>query len=178
MEVLELRVQWSGYYGTDVDEYMILPINWNGKLTEELEVGKYSNEVYLGEIEGKHSEVYGNLIVEIKNLSELKYIELIDYLNGSDSSSFESYLENMEELIYDDLDEDESSTFDENKSKYFKLIGYIPEYEHSIHSVAISELFVENLLNRNKVSTEVLIIKSEDYSKTIQLLLENNIDTF
>lgn len=177
MKVLELRVTWDGYYGSSVNEYMILPLEWNDKVIEKLDVGTYDREVYLGEIAGKHSMVYGDLEVSIVNLAELSYTELINYLEGSSVSEFEAYFEHQEEIV-EEYDEEELEEFNNNKQQFYETIGIKYCDKWYIESTEISELFVEKLINKYKVNTESIIVKAEDYTKAIDLLFENNIETY
>lgn len=62
-KALQLTVTYYSRYASDVEEVLLLPLEANGLIIKNLEVGVMENEVYLGEIEGKHSVCYGDLHV-------------------------------------------------------------------------------------------------------------------
>ena len=100
MEVIKYSVDYDRYYGGSIHEYCLLPIESAGVYID-YEEGVHKRAVYLGEIEGKHSEVYGDLVVEIIDLSALNQLEINTLIKGSDISNFESFFEGAEESFFE-----------------------------------------------------------------------------
>lgn len=174
MEVLKLSVDYDGYYGGSIHEYCLLPIEWNGLYTHELSCGTEGDAIYLGEIEGKHSEVYGDLTVEIVDLSKLNKHQLSELIKGSDTGNFEGTFEGWEE----DFDyEDEEEALKLKRAEFKKINNIKFESGWSIKSVAVSENLIAKLSNQLEEFVEITI-KASDMDKAVQLLQNNGIEVF
>lgn len=169
MEVLKLRVQFDGYYGGNVDETMLLPLDVNGVLFEELEDGEYDKAVYLGEIAGKHSECYGDLSVETIDLDTLSVKDVVELIEKADMSEFEMCFESM----VSDFAEDEDSYDEEKVEELFKKYDVEDDWValENIYHIFIGEL-------RNKYDKElvtVTILKS-DLERVEQLMKDGGVE--
>lgn len=176
MKVLKLSVDYDGYYGGDVHEYCLLPVEWNGLYADELDKGIYSRAVYLGEIEGKHSEVYGDLTVEVIDLSTLNTKELSALVKGSFTGEFECTFESWES-DFNDENEEELDEISLKRTEFESANGISYSSEWAIKSVAISE----NLISKLEISLEPfedITIKASDKEKVLQLLKDNGVQTF
>lgn len=176
MEVLKLSVDYDGFYGGSIHEYCLLPIEWNGLYTHELSCGTEGDAIYLGEIEGKHSEVYGDLTIEIIDLSELSSRELSELIKGSYTGSFESAFESWESDFHYEI-EDEEEAYKLKQAEFEKLNSIEFRNEWQIKSVAISEQLIAKLSSQLEDFTEI-IIKASDIDGAIQLLQDNGIEIF
>lgn len=172
-KVLKLNVSYSGYYGGDVDETMILPLDINGVFFEELEVGEYEDAIYLGEIEGKHSEVHGDLSVDIIDLDNLSLKEVSNLIEQSDSSQFDSYFEGA----WDDIDEDEDE-YDEQKVNAIREKYGVDTNSYETDAVQIHDIFIEQLKNKYVKSFRDVTVLEEDYDRVIEMLAAYNIKVF
>lgn len=176
MEVLKLSVDYDGYYGGDVHEYCLLPVEWNGLYANKLELGIHEREIYLGEIEGKHSEVYGDLTVETIDLSTLSSKELNELVNGSYVGEFECTFEGWEGDFNDENEED-LDEINLKRSEFENANGIEYRSEWVIKSVIISKNLIERL-KRNLETFEIITIKASNKEITLQLLKDNGIETF
>ena len=104
-KVLKLNVTYWGNYGGDIDETMILPLDINGLVFCELEQGTHRDAIVLGEIEGKHSDVDGDLSVSIVDLDELTLKDVSDLIESSGFDTFEGFFYEQEECLEEDEDE-------------------------------------------------------------------------
>lgn len=174
-KALQLTVTYYSRYGSDVEEVLLLPLEANGLIIKNLEVGVMEDEVYLGEIEGKHSECYGDLHVEIVDLDELNVKDAAELLKASDVSSFEMYLEGEEMSFKEYLDnlEDEDERNELNKKRQALLDKYEITDTYMLTS-NISSKFVRNL-SENYVVKEINV-SGDDYDAAVKLLQENGIE--
>lgn len=173
MEVLKLSVDYDGYYGGSIHEYCLLPIEWNGLYVEKLDYGTHSDAIGLGEIEGKHSDVYGDLKVELVDLSKLNTKELSELVKGSSVDEFERTFEGWESDLY--YDENETNKL--KQAKFEKLNGIEFKSDWSIKSAEISENLIAKLSGQLEDFTEI-VVKASDVDGAILLLQDNGIMVF
>lgn len=172
-QLLKLNTSYYGRYGGDVDEFVLLPLDANGVLFEKLEPGTIlEDEVYLGEIEGKHSECFGDLQVTIVNLDELNLKQIIELIKTSDFSYFENYFEEKE---YDWISEDENN---EKQKAIDELLKRYDSKDSYIKTRSIHNKLIEQLKNEYVESFEDISIKKSDYKKAVEILKANGIEVF
>lgn len=178
-KAIKLHVGYNGYYGGNVDEYCILPIEWNGLYMESLEEGFYESEISLGEIEGKHSECYGDLTISVINLDELSYIQRTNLIEGSDTSQLIGYFEGKEESYIGDVEYMEEEDIEDIKNKQSALEKKldVKPNEYSVLSELVSENFVYEL-KKNMLKIVPIYVLDNDHEKSLQILKNNEIKTF
>lgn len=177
MEVLKLSVDYDGYYGGSIHEYCLLPIDWNGLYTHELSCGTEGDAIYLGEIEGKHSEVYGDLTVEVVDLSKLNKRQLSELIKGSSVGEFEGTFEGWEEDFDYEIEEEEEEARKLKQSEFEKLNGIKFKSKYEIKSVTISENLISKLSGQLEEFAEITI-KASDLHKATIILQDYEIETF
>lgn len=168
MKTIKLRVVFDGNYGGSVDEYILLPLDANGVLFEELKEGTYKNEISLGEIEGKHSECYGDLIVEVVDLENYSVNKITDLINNSYFGEFEGYFEMQEEDLEDVEDEVDILL---NRHSVDKEKVYIL-------TEAIHDNFIKSLKSKYVEEFRSITVLELDYEKALKSLSDNNIRTY
>jgi len=176
MKVLKLHVDYDGYYGGSVHEYVLLPQEVNGVLFEELSVGNHDREVYLGEIEGKHSEVYGDLEVEIIDLNNLDIKSVNNLINNSSIGEFECYFEGIEGDYRDELECEEISY--DNKIKPIVDKYNLELSAWSIVSVKVHEKFIEELKRDYVTKFKTITVLEKDYTEAISILHNSGIESY
>jgi len=176
MKVMKLNVMYKGYYGGDVDEYVLLPVDINGVLFEKLEEGHYEEAVYLGEIEGKHSEVYGDLIVEIIDMDKYDIKTATGLIEGSYVGEFECYFEGSEERYREYLEDEDESYNDKIKSVVDKYNLELSSY--SIVTVLVYDKFIEELKNKYVESFKTITVLEKDYDDALSMLHNFGIETY
>jgi hypothetical protein len=174
-QYLKLHVGYSGYYSnTEIDATIILPKEFCDMLEFDfLRDGKehvvYSDTVYLGEIEGKYSEVYGDLDVELINdsylekMNQVKINELIEEMEES-----YGYFENFFEIAIDDSDNEDEII--EQLNLNAKKNWYI-----------FSEVFgrqLEELKEKYYKKLKVIKVEEKDFEDAIEALEEIYIKTW
>lgn len=174
-KALQLTVTYYSRYASDVEAVLLLPLEANGLIIKNLEVGVMENEVYLGEIEGKHSVCYGDLHVEIIDLDELNAKAAAELLTASDVSSFEMYLEGEEMSFQEYLDnlEDEDERNELNKKRQALLDKYEVTDTYMLTG-NISSKFVKSLSEIYAVKE--INVNGDDYDVAVKLLQENGIE--
>ena len=165
-KAMELRIDYDGYYGGSVNEFLLLPLDINGVLFEELEEKTYDRAVYLGEIEGKHSEVYGDLTVRFVDLDTLPVREVSDLINESDFGQFESFFEGAEDRCDEEI-----------ANKILNLYGIKPE-RYQIKTSLVHDKFIEQLKEKYVQKFKMVTVLDDDYDSVVKLLNENNIKYF
>lgn len=176
MEVLKLHVSYDGYYGGAVDEYVLLPLEVNGVLFKELTVGDHEREVYLGEIEGKHSEVYGDLEVEIIDLNDLDIKTVTGLINNSNDGEFECYFERIENDYREHLECEEIDYDEQIKPIVDKYNLELSTW--SIVSVKVHEKFIEDLKRDYVAKFKTITVLEKDYNEAISILHNSNIESY
>lgn len=176
MKVLKLHVGYDGHYGGSVDEYVLLPLEVNGVLFEELSVGNHEREVYLGEIEGKHSEVYGDLEVEIIDLNDLDIKTANCLINNSSDGEFECYFEGIESEYREHLESKEIDYEDKIKPVVDKYNLELSSW--SIVSVKVHEKFIEELKRNYVTKFKTITILEKDYNEAIGILHNSGIESY
>lgn len=172
-KVMKLNVTYYGNYGGDVNETLLLPMDINGVLFEELKEKTYDRTVYLGEIEGKHSEVYGDLEVEFIDLDELSIKQVTDLIKESNFGEFESFFEGAE----DDFSDDENEYDKEKAVDIFNSYNVIPK-TYNISTSLIHDQFIKKLEEKYVQNFKTVTVLEEDYEKVNELLDSNNIKRF
>lgn len=180
MEVIKYSVDYYGYYGGSIHEYCLLPIESAGVYID-YEEGTHEGVVYLGEIEGKHSEVYGDLTVEVIDLSTLNQLEINTLIKGSDISNFESFFESAEESFSEFVEEIECEGLKEEIGIRQRALELAYELEFSSWSIKmglLSESFVVELLKARASQLVNFSIKKEDEEKFIQVMNDYELEFF
>lgn len=158
-KALKIEAVYDGMYISE-SEYIVIPKDINGVLFPKLEVGEtVEDEVWMGELEGKHSECYGDLIVTEIDLGELTKFELNDLFKHSNPSRLLDYFTDHEFL-------------DSNNSSESEAYSRIVE-KYGLQDVKFNK--VEVVANSFKYEVEpsrVLEIKilEDDYNKVIEML--------
>lgn len=151
----------------------ILTVFYLKKLSE----GEYDREVYLGEIEGKHSEAYGDLEVEFVNLNDLSPLEVSNLINGSYVGEFECYLEGIEDDFSQEEDEDNSS-YDEDLIKNV-LNEYNIEFDsYGIKSIKVYDVFIERLKLEYIKPFKTITVEESDYDVAVTVLENKGIKSY
>lgn len=173
MKLVIFTGTYNGYYA-DAEESIALPAEANENIIfGKFEEGTiYENVVDFGELEGKHSECYGDLSVEYVDTDEMsdgELIELVDKLSPLDR--LEVFLEhnsiNWWEENVEGAENEEEIT---NKEK--ELLDDWDAYQ--IYNVP--DKVLELLKEKYMVQTQTLKIKESDYEKALSLLKENEIE--
>lgn len=172
MDILKISVRYIGYYGGDVDEVMILPNEVNGVVFPKLEEGLYKDALHLGEIEGKHSDVYGDMLVEVVSLDSIRATKAKKLIESSYYEQFSSFFEDLE------VDADDEGELDEGKVKELMLKYGVesPEEKYGPQSEHIHNAFIEDMKDNYIEDMVEIIIKKEDYNKIKEILVDNNIE--
>ncbi|QJI52398.1 hypothetical protein [Psychrobacillus phage Perkons] len=171
--VMRLHVIYDGYYGGDVNEILLLPMDINGVLFEKLEEKTYDQAVNLGEIAGKHSQCYGDLRVDFIDLDILSIKQVTDLINESSFGEFESFFEGAEEDFSDNEDE-----YNEEKVKDVLHSYGVKTANWMIKTSAIESKFIEMLKEKYVQKFKAITVLENNYDKAIELLNENNIQSF
>ena len=171
-EVMKLNVNFYGNYGGDVDETVLLPVDINGVLFETLVEKVYEDAVYLGEIEGKHSECYGDLSVEFIDLNKLTLKQVTDLIEQSAFGEFESYFEGAEEEYEDEDEYNEGNVNEIIKSYDIQLSSW------SIKTGLVHEKFIEQLKAKYVKKFKTITVLKEDYDNAMCVLHNSVIETY
>ena len=125
MQLVKLITYYDGYYGGEYYEEIIL----SKEFIEKYNIQEKEDEVDLGEIEGKHSCCFGDLIIEpIENNTDINIEE-------SDGECLEDYLKDTLEIGYEILRQEEQKVKD-----YLKTLDKIVKYEVKIKESNIPKL--------------------------------------
>ena len=125
MQLVKLITYYDGYYGGEYYEEIIL----SKEFIEKYNIQEKEDEVDLGEIEGKHSCCFGDLIIEpIENNTDINIEE-------SDGECLEDYLKYTLEIGYEILRQEEQKVKD-----YLKTLDKIVKYEVKIKESNIPKL--------------------------------------
>lgn len=179
-KALVLNVTYSARYGQDVDETMLLPLDVNGVLFNKLDTDVTLYDVVsLGEIEGKHSECFGDLTVNVVDLDKLNSKESADLINISYFGEFESFFEEIESEFIMELDEES----EEGKNAKDAINQLLDKYEidknsYGITTSKIHDKFIEILKEKYTTKFQRITVSENDYKKAIELLKSNGVDIF
>lgn len=129
MQLVKLKTYYEGYYGGKYYEEIIL----SKEFIEKYNIQEGEDEVDLGEIEGKHSCCFGDLIIEpIENNTDIN-------IKKSDGECLEDYLKDYFkytlEIGYEILMQEEQKVKD-----YLKTLDKIIKYEVKIKESNIPKL--------------------------------------
>jgi hypothetical protein len=171
-KVMKLNVKFYGNYGGGVNETVLLPLDINGVLFKPLEDKVYEDEIYLGEIEGKHSECYGDLSVELVDLDKLTIKQVTDLIEQSDFGEFENYFEGTEEEY---MNEDD---YNEEKVNQISKSYDIQPKRWSIKTGLIHENFIEQLKDKYVKKFKTITVLEENYDNAMSVLHNSEIETF
>lgn len=175
MKTLKIEVNYDGRYAS-ANSHCLFPLEANGVIfpfIKEFESGVVS----LGELEGKHSDCYGDISTTIIDLSLLSSEELQELIENSDLKDFISYFEIASDDWYEYLDElkiKDPEKLKEIQKKKKELSGklYIPVEELEFSNVFYSYREVlDDYLKSNGFS--VLKLSNKDIERAKKLLLEN-----
>jgi hypothetical protein len=171
-KVMKLNVKFYGNYGGGVNETVLLPLDINGVLFKPLEDKVYEDEIYLGEIEGKHSECYGDLSVELVDLDKLTIKQVTDLIEQSAFGEFETYFEGTEE---DYMDEDD---YNEEKVNQISKSYAIQPKRWSIKTGLIHENFIKQIKDKYVKKFKTITVLEENYDNAMSVLHNSEIETF
>ena len=177
MKVLKYQVDFESFYGLDVHEYCLMPVEFIESYSCKEEFGvTYDDAVYLGEIAGKHSECYGDLIITVVDLNELNVKAANELINNQSAEEFECYFEGVLEEL-DEMIEDEEitqETIEKNRKTLIEKYNVIDK-GWGISGEMINESFIKFLKQKYQVELSTITIKQEDHGKVAELLKENGI---
>lgn len=181
-KVLKLHVTYSGNYGGDVNEIVIIPEELNGVLFDKLPINTIlEKRIDLGEIEGKHSQCYGDLEIELIDLDELNLKEVSDLIGLSYFGEFEVFFEDSESAFKEERDDEEDDEEREFKkdvlNKVLNKYNVDPE-GYGILTGKVHEEFINNLKKKYLVKFKNITIKEKDYQKVLEILKTNEIEIF
>lgn len=177
MKLVILEGSFNGYYAS-AKERVVLPIEAAEKnIYGELKEGIYKDAVDFGELEGKHSECYGDLVIKYVDTDEMNQTEIMELVNGLDEANYiESFLErNGIEWWEENVSGDEQKQAIANKKTddFTKSVGVKDGYIYHVPGK-----FLETLKEKYVISTKEIIVKETDYDKAINLLKEKGIELF
>lgn len=174
MKVMKFHVTFDGYYGGTIDEYVLLPTDINGVLFEEYKSGEYDEAVYLGEIEGKHSECYGDLEVSLIDLDQMTLKDVTDLINNSDFDTLEMFFEGEETDYRDEYE----GVYSENTKSIMQKYGIgEDDYIYSI-TQGVHYKFIVELKKKYIKKFKSITVLEEDYEKASRVLQSEGIKTF
>lgn len=165
-KALKIEAVFDGVYASE-SQYVIVPKDINGVLFPKLEIGEtVEEEVWMGELEGKHSECYGDLTVTEVDLGKLSKFELNDLFESSNPSYLLDYFTDHEILA---SHENPGSPDDKAYSEIVEKYG-LQDCKFGKVKVVINcfKSLVESTMGRSKVR-EIKILE-EDYEKVIEML--------
>ena len=175
MKTLKIEVNYDGRYAS-ANSHCLFPLEANGVIFPFIK--EFESEVVsLGELEGKHSDCYGDISTTIVDLSLLSSEELQELIENSDLKDFISYFEIASDDWYEYLDELKTGDSKELKEILEKQKGlseklYIPIEELEFSNVFYSYREVLDVyLKSNGFS--VLKLPNKDIERAKKLLLEN-----
>lgn len=173
-KVLRLNVVYYGNYGGDVDETLLLPLDVNGVLFSNLETGvTLDKRVSLGEIEGKHSECYGDLTIDVVNLDELDSKKASQLVKYSNFEKFENFFEDMEIDYHEHLENEEKDLINKLLDKY-----EVDRNSYGILTNKVYNKFIEELESKYVIRFKEVSVNEADYEKVIKILKSKGIQTF
>lgn len=181
MKALKLRTTYYGRYN-DLEATVLMPIEANGSVFGFIPLDETQERVVsLGELEGKHSQCYGDLTAEIIDISTMNPVHLKNLYQESDFSSFESYFEQMEGQIEEYLeeikdsedDQEEYNQIKQEQKAVYEMLG-IDEEKAYFKSREVFDAFDEKIKEYvEKVKTVTVDVMASDY-EAIKELLEKN----
>lgn len=176
-KILKLNVTYLGSYGGNIDDTLILPYETNGLLFNISEDVTIEDEIDLGEIEGKHSECFGDLKIEVLNLDVLSAKEVSALIKESDFSNFEIYFQGLE-IAMSEFQEEKPEHLDQSA-----IDGILQKYgvDKDSYGVLTSEVhdnFIEKLKKKYVTEFKVISVSEEDYELAKELLTANGIKSF
>lgn len=184
MKVLKLSVEFDGRYGYK-NEFVLMPVESNGVIFGFLQENEVLKEkVDLGELEGKHSECYGDLTVETIDLSLLNPKELETLVENSYFGDFEVFFEQIEfqfkEYVEElkGLEEEEFYQIESEEKALYDNLGIVKP-NSSVKSSYIYDAFMVQVKSfmQDKKTAQITIFAS-DLEKAKALLLDNRIELF
>ena len=171
-KVLVLEVDYYGYYGGNLEEITLYPIEANGILFEKLKDGLYDSAVSLGEFEGKHSECYADLTVTTVDLEECKKEKGIKTLSDLINKSKFGYIERFFEGSLEEMEEHDVDKSIELQKTFGIKAGSYPEF------YGIYKKFIADLKKKYTESFKNITVTNDDYQSAVKLLEDNNIELF
>ena len=174
-QYLKLHVGYSGYYSdTEIDDTIILPKEFCDMLEFDfLRDGKeyviHSDVVSLGEIEGKHSDVYGDLHVELIDESYLERMNQVDINEFIEKmKDGYNYFERFFEIAIDDSD---------NADKIIEQLKLNTERSWEVFS-EIFDRQLKELKEKYYKKFKVIQVEEKDFEDAIEALEEIYIKTW
>ena len=185
MKILKFHQIYEGRYA-ESESYKIYPKEAEGSIFKDIKGGE--ELVFLGELEGKHSECYGDLTISEIDTEDLSIEELEDLVENSDLDDFEGL---FEESNYDftewvktleGTDELSEIILKRKEMRDFLEIDLDPEKFDWREVRDVNKAFIVKL--KEKIATEksklpqVISIKlnEKDKEKALKVLKENGIE--
>lgn len=183
MKLLKYRVDFENWYGADVHDYCLMPVEFMGSYSPKEELGVTIEEVIdLGEIAGKHSECYGDLTITVIDLDELNQKAINELIEGSNKCNFDCYFDTITDRLEEILDEGEDNelTVESVELNRKKLIDKynVTDKGWGINGDIVCEAFIKYLKQKYVTELSVITIKQEDRSKAVELLQQNGIEYY
>ena len=152
-EIMKLRVVYDSRYGNDVDEHTFVAEEYLWAFWRDyVGSGHYERIISLGEIEGKHSDVWGDLIitrVDLESLSPMEIQRLVDTID-------DSYLIDF----FNEIEDEAIQATDETKFE------------------CIDEEDLVEFMEKSSVKTKILNVNEEQYERAIDVLKQHGIELF
>ena len=184
MKVLKLSVEFEGRYATK-EGHVLMPVDSNGVIFGYLQENRLiEKSVDLGELEGKHSECYGDLKVETIDLTQLSPLEAQMLVENSDFGTFEIFFEHIESDFKEYVQELKEEEYEEiyeieaEENQLYDNLGIVkPDYGIKSHIVYKSFMKQLEEFMKDKKTAEITVLAS-DLTKAQALLLDNGIKLF
>ena len=185
MKILKFHQIYNGRYA-ESESYTIYPKEAEGSIFKDIKGGE--GLIFLGELEGKHSECYGNLTISEIDTEDLSIEELEDLVENSDLDDFEGLFEesNYEFTEWvktlEGTDELSEIILKRKEMRDFLKIDLDPEKFDWREIGNVNEAFIVKL--KEKIAAEksklpqVISIKlnEQDKEKALKVLNENGIE--
>lgn len=133
MKLLKVTCQFFGEY-THIEEYRLLPASLMEIESFDFKMGLNEDVIGLGEIEGKHSDCYGDLLLEEIESDNFNLVELKELVDNSSADYLDYYLENIEEYPLVDINSRDFLNLDEEEQQ--KEIETEKERQQKITEIA------------------------------------------
>lgn len=168
-KVLKLEAIYNGAYA-QLHEYMIVPAEASGILFEKLPIDEIVEDaIDLDELEGKHSQCYGDLLVTEIETDELDPIELKEFIENQNVGYFEIFSETIESKFADKEDFD--------KEKVENLLKEYDIDKSYIHTISISKNLCK-MLKEKQPKLTALNIETAELEKAMKVLEEAGVKVY
>ena len=184
-EIMKLRVVYDSRYGNDVDEHTFVAEEYLWAFWRDyVGSGHYERIISLGEIEGKHSDVWGDLIitrVDLESLSPMEIQRLVDTIDDSYLIDFFNEIEDeaiqaTDETKFECIDEEDL----ERKAWREEFFEEYPEIKMGKYDPIGEQLhpYIVEFMEKSSVKTKILNVNEEQYERAIDVLKQHGIELF